>query len=866
MGFGITAVCTAVGYTYLYTEYGFGVGDFTYTGIVNGGNCSLTLDMFTGDAGSLIDVYNVTNAGQKQLEDIHCNISTALGCNTNYEVYSGLPFQSLTFEFISLNASGEYYATNWTYFILPPVPSQPPPPTILPGATQVQFTTSLYSTEYGATLIGCLVAAGPTVWSPTNIPTTLSSTPSQNSLPYTSYAIYSPTQNTNVTVDLSSMNLSPSTTYDFWALCYNSNGQSAHSILFNQTTSASLPFPTALASSSSSSVPSTSSVSAASSTPVLPGNGSTCGVSALPTASAGSLYTLSSALFPNMSTWPVQGWGGDDDVVVAPLVAPVTLNGLLYPAGSWLWWGTQQLVQISTDQGQTWAQLAYGSDYPAGQPGNAGCAHRNSFNRFYIIGDSQGANASFVWASNNGTQGSWYQLLSTATQTAWTARVLGYSQCVVDMSDNVYSLGQSDVWVSADLGATFVNVTTSSIYSPRTSASSTIWTATAGDIMVMLGGEAPNGVWLNDVWVSQTSARSWIQVTPAAPWQVRGGAALASTAAGVLVMQGGQGYVSGSNQWWTDAWVSLDGAATWTQLSEAAGPARSYPGSLFDPSGYFYVFSGNVNYAWQTGGQKSSLSVLNIQQWAAIVNGTLTYPAGYNPCAPYINFAAAVAPTGGASSSSSAATAASSAVSVASSASAAVSSSSAASASSTPVLPGNGSTCGVSALPTASAGSLYTLSSALFPNMSTWPVQGWGGDDDVVVAPLVAPVTLNGLLYPAGSWLWWGTQQLVQISTDQGQTWAQLAYGSDYPAGQPGNAGCAHRNSFNRFYIIGDSQGANASFVWASNNGTQGSWYQLLSTATQTAWTARGAGLQPVCGGHVRQCVLAGSVRRVGER
>ena len=230
------------------------------------------------------------------------------------------------------------------------------------------------------------------------------------------------------------------------------------------------------------------------------------------------------------------------------------------------------------------------------------------------------------------------------------------------MSDNVYSLGQSDVWVSADLGATFVNVTTSSIYSPRTSASSTIWTATAGDIMVMLGGEAPNGVWLNDVWVSQTSARSWIQVTPAAPWQVRGGAALASTAAGVLVMQGGQGYVSGSNQWWTDAWVSLDGAATWTQLSEAAGPARSYPGSLFDPSGYFYVFSGNVNYAWQTGGQKSSLSVLNIQQWAAIVNGTLTYPAGYNPCAPYINFAAAVAPTGGASSSSSAATAASSAV------------------------------------------------------------------------------------------------------------------------------------------------------------------------------------------------------------
>ena len=265
MGFGITAVCTAVGYTYIYTEYGFGLGDFAFTGIVNGGNCSLTLDTFTGDAGDIIDIYNVTSAGQMQLEDIHCNISSALGCNTNYEVYSGLPYQQINLEFTTLNVTGEYYAKNWTYFILPPVPSQPAEPVMLPGGTQVQFTTSQFSTEYGAALIGCLVAAGPTVWFPTNIPATLSSTPSQNNLPYTSSAVYAPTQFTNITVDLTSMNLSPSTVYDFWALCYNSNGQSAHSILFNQTTSASLPVPTAPASSSASPA-STSSSSSSSST------------------------------------------------------------------------------------------------------------------------------------------------------------------------------------------------------------------------------------------------------------------------------------------------------------------------------------------------------------------------------------------------------------------------------------------------------------------------------------------------------------------------------------------------------------------------------------------------------------------------
>ena len=243
MGYVITAVCTVPAFTYLYTEYGFGLGNFGFTGIVNGGNCSFTLSSFYNDAGSLVDIYNVTSAGQMTLEDIHCNISTSQGCSTSYSTFTGLPYQYITFEFDTINSTGTYDAKNWSYFLLPPVPSQPPQPTLLNAGTQVQFTTSMYSIEYGAPLIGCVVAAGPNVWFPAAnaFPATLSSNPSANSLPYQSYAVYSPPQNTNVTVNLTAMNLSPSVAYDFWALCYNSNGQSPHSILFNSTSSSSLP-------------------------------------------------------------------------------------------------------------------------------------------------------------------------------------------------------------------------------------------------------------------------------------------------------------------------------------------------------------------------------------------------------------------------------------------------------------------------------------------------------------------------------------------------------------------------------------------------------------------------------------------------
>ena len=140
-------------------------------------------------------------------------------------------------------------ADNFTYYLAPPVPSQPLESNLTVDAASITWQTSPYSSEYGAPLIGCVVAAGPTVWLPSvalpTLPTTLSSTASQNCLPYTSTAVYTTQQNTTMTTSLASMNLQPKTVYDFWVMCYNSNGMSAYSILFNSTTSASLPVPTA---------------------------------------------------------------------------------------------------------------------------------------------------------------------------------------------------------------------------------------------------------------------------------------------------------------------------------------------------------------------------------------------------------------------------------------------------------------------------------------------------------------------------------------------------------------------------------------------------------------------------------------------
>ena len=256
MGFGITAVCTVAAYGSRYTNYDDPVLIPYWTGFVQGGNCSLVLDQFTGDAGDTIEFFNVTNTGNLVIEPITCVINSTLGCQTNYFTFDGTPYEQNNFDLLAGNSSGLYQAVNWTYYILPPVPSIPLPPRLVNGNRQLQITTSQWSSEYnGATLIGCLTAAGVpntagsgltagyTTWTPPagTFPATLSSTQSANTLANNTIPFYTGSQNTNYTINLSQLgNVNVSSVYDIWLVCYNQNGPSLQSVAYNVTTGTSL--------------------------------------------------------------------------------------------------------------------------------------------------------------------------------------------------------------------------------------------------------------------------------------------------------------------------------------------------------------------------------------------------------------------------------------------------------------------------------------------------------------------------------------------------------------------------------------------------------------------------------------------------
>ena len=323
----------------------------------------------------------------------------------------------------------------------------------------------------------------------------------------------------------------------------------------------------------------------------------TCVSTGLPTSGNGS-YALSNASY---SAAAVSAWGSYSvewstiAVTVAPITSP---SGTTYPTGSWVWWGTQQTVTISPDQGMTWTQLTASNDYN-GTTGNAQCAHRASFNRFYVLGDELGyaqTNSSFVYSSTNGY--SWQQMLSAATNAQWATRQLGFTGCVVDMQDRLYSLGPSDVWMSTNYGMTFTNVTQTMYTPPRASFGNAIFAASYGDVMMVVGGLKPNYAGdLNDVWASQGSSGAvWLPRTTAAPWAARNSMNVAFSTSGVLVMHGGiQG---GGPMYFGDTWVSLDLGATWQILAAQSGVNRSGAATVLDSAGYFYIFSGqNQNLA-----------------------------------------------------------------------------------------------------------------------------------------------------------------------------------------------------------------------------------------------------------------------------
>ena len=240
MGNVITAVCTVAAMSGQMTQYAGDIGSFPYTYIVNGANCSWSVNF--DDPGAQLEVFNTTN-NQRALEQFGCTLTTT-GCTSNYRIFSGVPYTyySQDFEYLNTSTGQLSDVQNFTYVLMPPVPEQPAPVYLVNNSNSVFVTTSQYSSEFGSALTGCVLSAGPSPYSGSDLPATLSSTASQNKLPWLSYAMYSPPQNSSYTIYLNQLNVNPNTTIDVYFVCYNGNGQSWAAVQYNQRTSLTLPY------------------------------------------------------------------------------------------------------------------------------------------------------------------------------------------------------------------------------------------------------------------------------------------------------------------------------------------------------------------------------------------------------------------------------------------------------------------------------------------------------------------------------------------------------------------------------------------------------------------------------------------------
>ena len=247
---------------------------------------------------------------------------------------------------------------------------------------------------------------------------------------------------------------------------------------------------------------------------------------------------------------------GGPDQSIAPLLSNLTLNGVTYPAGSFLLWGNELNTAVIpiTYSAAAASVVPYVGPYTAqvGAPWSVGCAQRFGGNRFYTIGTfapiSHNFTGDLYFVLSSTDAVNWPNVIDNATATAWLRRNNeDNTLCVVDQNNAVYSVGQEDTWVSSNFGVTFTQVKlTSARFSNRTFFAGGIYTSGGLDYVMVLGGRgAPNagdnyGYFdSNDVWQSSNGGASWTQITANAAWAPRDQFAWTRSSSGLQVISGG---------------------------------------------------------------------------------------------------------------------------------------------------------------------------------------------------------------------------------------------------------------------------------------------------------------------------------------
>ncbi len=204
-----------------------------------------------------------------------------------------------------------------------------------------------------------------------------------------------------------------------------------------------------------------------------------------------------------------------------------------------------------------------------------------------------------VWKSVDQGE-SWSQIVATDTPDHWAARA--YFEAVTKDGQMFVLGGQdfnvitvpgpmgpqqvtvsnffNDVWRSSD-GVNWVQATSQAGWEGRAGLSSIVYRddiyvfgGSKNDDQSIIGPGGPERIYFNDVWKSSDDGVTWQEVTPAADWEPRAGAAVVVKDDYIYLLGGEDGFTCDSGgprcpPYFNDVWRTQDGE-TWDLVTASA--------------------------------------------------------------------------------------------------------------------------------------------------------------------------------------------------------------------------------------------------------------------------------------------------------
>jgi PKD repeat protein len=269
---------------------------------------------------------------------------------------------------------------------------------------------------------------------------------------------------------------------------------------------------------------------------------------------------------------PVPRFSANITSGLEPLTVSFTDHSLNNPT-NWAWYFGDENYTAP------WTQMNASSGWQAREDSSSVVMPDGSI---VLMGGSSGSiYYNDVWRStDNGT--TWTQQTASA---GWSAR---YDHSSVAMPDGSIvlmggvdggSIYYNDVWRSADNGATWTLMNASAGWSPRAGHSSVVMPD--GSIVLM------GGSYQNDTWRSTDLGKHWTQMSASAGWTAREWHSSVALPDGSIVLMGGD---DGTLR--NDVWRSTDDGATWSQLPDAGWSRRRLHSSVAMPDGSIVVTGG----------------------------------------------------------------------------------------------------------------------------------------------------------------------------------------------------------------------------------------------------------------------------------